>query len=204
MEGRVIFLTGVEPYGKQRMSSTKELALHFNNNTVRRCRIKSIIFPHDTRTIKKKILDIVDEEPDFIVSLGLNELDGKIYIEKKGRNYVNYEEEGIVDNMGFRPVTGYIDKDGPQILENKIDISRIEIDFKNTRVPFKISHDAGTTFNNLILYNTLAMRNHGFIFMTMPPFPETALHKSHPALPRSTQEKVVSLLLKDVALGMEE
>lgn len=117
---RIIYLTGTEPYGKQRRNITKELVLRFGHTSVRGCKIVPVVFAHNIRTIRQKILDIVSSDPDFIVSLGVNENDAKIYFEKIAKNNVDYETEGIVDGMGFRPLTGLIEKDSPEVIETSL------------------------------------------------------------------------------------
>lgn len=200
---RIIVLTGIEPYGKQRRSVTKELALKFNKAKIRNFTVRSVVFPHDLRTIKQKIMDVVNEDPEFIVCLGTNERDGKVRIEKTARNVIDYDEEGIVDNMGYKPTAGFIEKDAQDFLENKFDTSRIEIDFKTTKVPYKISRDAGTTFNNVVLFHALSVWRRGLVFLSLPYAPETVLNKKDASLSFATQEKLLSLMLKDIVLGLE-
>jgi len=168
---------------------------------VRSFTVRATVLQHNVRTLRQRLLDLISTEPEFIIALGLNEQTSSLLLERAGQNVIDYESEQMVDTMGYRPHTGKIEADGPDTIENKFDTTRIELDFKTTRIPYKTSLDAGTTFNNLLIYHTLRLWNRGFVFLNLPVVDGKADVRSVTNF--AVQEKAVSMLLKSVALGVD-
>lgn len=132
-----ILLTGFEPWGKELVNPSGELARELGGH----------VLPVDFHESVRRLKDLIARHrPDAVVMLGLSSTRTKINLEAVALN---------VDPREGKTWRRGIARRGPLAIESRLPLDRLLAALKKARVPATISHHAGTYVCNHLFYEAL-------------------------------------------------
>lgn len=148
-----ILLTYFEPFGGKTTNTTMKVSEYING-------VDKILLPVSyERAVKELLVGYNKYKPDYIISLGEAQRSGKIEIEKFAHNI---KGASLPDNDGVL-VENELITEGPLALTPNKDIFEITKTLQNEGYPVIVSHTAGGFICNLVMYNTLTLKENGLL-----------------------------------------
>jgi pyroglutamyl-peptidase len=160
MTGRVILVTGFEPFGDHTMNPSEALAKAVDGRRVGAVAVRSAVLPVHHADAPRRVDALVTELlPESIVHLGLANGRARIALERVALNVMDY---AIPDNAGRRVVNEPCVPAGATAYFSTLPLLAILTALLADGIPAYISNTAGTYLCNQTLYgtlHTLAMRS---------------------------------------------
>lgn len=155
-----ILVSGFEPFGGHQTNPTEQLV-----RTVMMAPSDFISVPHVVKGIVLPVkfssaychleTEILNFEPDVVVSLGLAAGRSKLNLVEIERIAINCIDTDIEDNSGIKPNHQKISECGPDALFSTIPIYKILKNLNDAGVGAQISNSAGTYVCNFLMYRLL-------------------------------------------------
>lgn len=147
-----IVITGFEPFDNEKINPSQEL-LTFEEINQTNLEIYKLLLPVTIKEAGNMITKMINEQnPDYLISFGLNGRKTHIALERVAINMVDAR---IPDNNGEQPKDMIIKKDGPVAYWSTLPLRTMEIKLKEAGIPAKISYSAGTYICNYVMYSAL-------------------------------------------------
>jgi pyroglutamyl-peptidase len=151
-----ILLTGFEPWGKNRVNPSGEIARALGGH----------VLPVDFAIAARELRRLIRQtRPKALLMLGLATGRKRISLEAVALNVDHYEGRGKQQRWR-RPIR----RRAPIALEARLPLDRIFRRLKAARVPATLSHHAGTFVCNHVFYEGLAAFEGPCGFVHVPPF----------------------------------
>jgi pyroglutamyl-peptidase len=170
-----ILLTGFEPWGKQRVNPSGEVARALGGHVL------PVEFDRAARELRRLIRKM---DPEAILMLGLAPGRKRISLEAVALNVDHHDAKG--KQRRWRRT---IRKGGPLALVARLPLDRIFERLRQARIPAAISHHAGTFVCNRVFYEGLDASKGPCGFVHVPPFK---------AMRRPLQLRAIRTILKAI------
>lgn len=149
--GKVVLVTGFEPFGVHSINPSQLIAETLNGTTLNDASIIGIVLPVDfNRSIEEARAAIEKYHPDVILSLGLAARSKVVKVEKIAVNFKRFPKDDGTWSFPQR-----IDKNGPFVRITSLDASVIAREIRNAGIPARQSFFAGTYICNALFYGLL-------------------------------------------------
>lgn len=200
-----ILLTGFEPFGKEKINPSWEVAKNIKDNIMGAeiCKLKlPVAF--------KKVSEMIEDELkrkkyDCVLSLGQAGQRPSISIEYIG---INLRHTSVEDNNSYCPKFEKISKDGPDGIASNLPIKNILKAWEENEIPGYLSFSAGAYVCNDIMYSTslmgkeLGLRS-GFIHLPYTKAQAMEASETRPFMEIKTMEKAVELAIEEIVKTIE-
>lgn len=155
--GGVCLITGFGSFGKHKTNPSQLIALAFPDNFQSEkgtgLDIESVVLDTIGATAWKNLKKAVKKkEPSIIIMLGLASGRKAISLERFAMNLRDYS---IADEEGQKVKDKPIDKEGPDLIRNPLDLEKIRKRVLKSGYPCEISNHAGTFICNELYYSAL-------------------------------------------------
>ena len=195
-----ILLTGFEPFGKEKLNPSWEVAKNISDNVdgAEICKLKlPVAFKKAFQMIEA---ELKREKYDCVLSLGQAGQRPSISIEYIG---INLRHTSEADNDSYCPKFEKISKEGPDGIVSNLPIENILKAWEENEIPGYLSFSAGTYVCNDIMYSTsLKGRDSGLIsgFIHLPYTKVQAMKaaESRPFMETKTIEKAIELAIEEI------
>ena len=207
---RTILVTGFEPFGRDRINPSAEIAraleVEFARTEREGVRIAARVLPVSRERLFEELDRALDAlRPEALVGLGLADGRSVISVETRARNF---EEYSIPDNDGAQPAGEVIVADGPEALPSTLPTGALVDAIRSEGVPASESADAGAYLCNRLYYGALlraraARSDAGFraVFLHLPSLPECVAEAGEvrASMPLATSRRAVDAVLDYLA-----
>lgn len=195
---RHVVLTGFEPFGPHKVNPSELLARSLEGRVVGGRVIAVRILPVETRSLRDRLETLIrDEQPEFILGLGLAAGRPALAVERVAVNLLDFD---IPDAVGTMRKNDPIQRGGPDGRLATLPLAEIVEAWSALGVPGYVSNSAGTYICNQWLYEAL-----GLTANASPPVPVGFIHL--PALPAQAAElgadRMPSMTLELMRKGVE-
>lgn len=149
--GKVVLVTGFEPFGAHSINPSQLIAETLNGTTLNNASIIGIVLPVDfNKSLEGARAAIEKYHPDVILSLGLAARSKMLNVEKIAVNFKRYPKDDGTWSFPQR-----IDKNGPLARVTSLDAGVIAREIRNAGIPARQSFFAGTYICNALFYGVL-------------------------------------------------
>lgn len=195
-----ILLTGFEPFGKEKLNPSWEVAKSIKKNIMGAeiCKLKlPVVFKKASEIIEA---ELKKEKYDCVLSLGQAGQRPSISIEYIG---INLRHASFGDNDSYCPKFEKISKEGPAAIVSNLPIENILKTWEENEIPGYLSFSAGAYVCNDIMYSTsLIGKELGLMsgFIHLPYTKEQAMEASEtrPFMEIKTMEKAIELAIEEI------
>lgn len=146
-----ILITGFDPFGEDKVNASMELVHNLPDEIAGISLIKRIVPTAGNLAMKEIQNVLVEEDPDYIISIGQAAGRKEITIERVG---INIDDYRIPDNAGMQLVDQAIVKDGPDAYLCTMPLKQMIAAIQDIKIPAAISDSAGTFVCNHVCYAT--------------------------------------------------
>jgi pyroglutamyl-peptidase len=153
MAGRVIVVTGFEPFGPHGANPSQELAKAVDGRHVGGCVVRGAVLPvhHADAAVRVEAL-VAEVAPEAIVHLGLANGRARVALERAALNVMDY---ALPDNAGRRITNEPCVPGGPPAYLSTLPLTAMLAALTADGIPAYISNTAGTYLCNQTMYATL-------------------------------------------------
>ena len=201
-----ILVTGFEPFGRDRINPSAEIAHALANEFARTelagVRIAACVLPVSRERLFAELDRILDtHRPAALVGLGLADGRSVVSVETRARNLEAYT---IPDNDGQQPEGEVIVADGPEALPCTLPTETLVEAIRAVGVPAVESSDAGAYLCNRLYYGALLRSLEAgpdtgprVVFMHLPSLPECVAEAGdlRASMPLETSRRAVNAVL---------
>jgi pyroglutamyl-peptidase len=199
MKMKKILLTGFEPFRKESINPSQELAKAF----AKQCDTLVLPVSYD-RAWKILRAQLAERDYDFVLMLGQAGDRKNICLE---RIAINLQDTDTPDEDGVLRVQSKISETGPDAFMNPLSLRALTQALQKLQLPVEVSFSAGAFVCNSIYYQSFSfMKESGrktpILFVHVPYLPEQVLGKAveTPSLSLEVMKKAVGALLSLVSV----
>src|SRR5499427_11023084 len=161
--GRMILVTGFEPFGTHTANPTEGLAKAVDGRRVGDVDIVGQVLPvHHAEAARRMSAALAEMRPSAVVHLGLAAGRARVALERVAVNVMDYE---VADNAGYRASGEPCVPGGPAAYFSTLPVRAIVKALVDEGIPAYVSNTAGTYLCNQTLYWTM----HAVRDMARPP-----------------------------------
>ncbi len=187
-----ITVTGFEPFGAYKVNTSQIVLNKLNKN------IRKIILPVNYDKVTRIISNILDNNPDILLMLGLAPFSPSVKLETIA---LNIAHSNIPDNDGIRKIHSVIIRESPLALKTNTNILHVHKKLLENKIPNIVSYYAGTYLCNYSYYIALSKIYTGklktkVLFVHLPHASEIILdNPNKPSLPLYILVKAVNITI---------
>lgn len=199
-----ILLTGFEPFDKDRINPSWEVARALDGEVIAQARVCAVqlpcVFGDAMRALDEAL---AEHQPVLVISLGLAGGRSEITPERVA---INIDDARIPDNAGRQPVDAAVVEHAPAAYFSTLPIKAMVRNLRDQGIPAAVSNTAGTFVCNHVFYalmHRLARRAAPGVrggFIHLPALPEQAARQ--PGMPSMALETQVQGLRAAIHTAM--